>query len=788
MAKGPAAYAGHQSLIGVWGGEGDTVPEFYAQSAVNRFFRHDRNRTRPSFRQITLTFDTEEDRIWFEGGNGQGAHFYNSYPATGQPRLIASIAGKIFAIRMLGGNNGHASVIAEGNNPRFTHAWFGQGFEWLVINDGIKEPIFWDGVNPSRRSDVADGEMPTSSVIAFIHGRFVIASADGKNTIRVSEIVYANTNADRTDILKFPSVIPSFDIATNLGNAMGLQPMPFLDTGTATNELVVLCQNGFTSFDFNRPEETFLTEPPIQKISLVGEGCVSSHGFATLNGDVFYRRSDGIGSYRNARVEYSQQWSNTPISRAVDHWLQPDRSDLLEFVPMVSWQNMVFCGTSPLMTPPNNPCAGYHRYCRGFVVLDAQSMSTTSRDGVPVWHGMWTGIRPWAFIEGRINTAQRCFAFSFDRDGKNRLYEISLENGDDLFGTAPRKIYSRYDTGSMGSVEGRTSLFGLKKFTGGVLEMAEILKESTYNVSYRPDGAPCWVPVADGTVGCDCPDFNPCGVNSQPAFARQYFPSVADDQCVPGTEQPGNVFHHCQVRVEMEGSMKIERMNIRFDVENESQIASCSGTGCAPIDCCPDAGEYDYHIAPTGTNTEIPDVECPETPPPQFVSTRYFTAYCPNDRTRSAIGVGQGVSDISQGDADEIALANAQAAAEAQLQCFDCEPQLVYQFLIDGGAEDLSAYFAVGEFLDSVGLPWRLQDVITDENIATGVVDADGTLEWVANNAGYAHGSFDPVTNIYTDAGGGETTIELQIGCNLNGVYTWPDSGLGPTTPPPPGP
>lgn len=774
MGKGPPAYAGHQSLVGVFGGEADTVPEFYAQAAVNRFFRHDRNRTRPSIRQVRLTFASEADRIWFEGGNGQGAHFYNSYPATSQPRLIASIAGKIFAITMQSGGTATVSVIASGNNPRFMHAWFGQGFEWLVINDGIQEPTFWDGTNPSRRSDIASEEMPPSSVIAFIHGRFVVASADGKNIIRVGEIVYASTNTNRTDILKFPNVIPSFDIATNLGDVMGLQPMPFLDTGTATNELVALCQNGFTSFDFNRPEETFLTNPPIQRISLVGEGCVSSHGFSTLNGDVFYRRSDGIGSYRNARVEYSQSWSQTPISRAVDHWLAPDRSDLLEFVPMTSWQNMVFCGVSPLISPPNNPCAGYHRYCRGFVVFDAQSMSTTSRDGVPVWHGMWTGIRPWAFIEGRINTAQRCFAFSYDRDGKNRLYEITQENGDDVFDTSPRRIYSRYDTASMGSVEGRTSLFGLKKFTGGVLELNEILKESEFTVKYRPDGAPCWVPVHQGITGCDCPTFT-CGVNSQPSFGRFYFPSVDDTQCVPGTEQPGNTFHHCQVRVEMEGSMKVERLNIRFDVERDSEVSACTGTSCTPIDCCPDAGEYDYHIAPSGTNTEIPDVPCPEPPPPLFVSTRFFTAYCPGDSTRSAIGQGQGVSDTSQADADNKALAAAQAAAEAQLICFPCDPDVIIRFTIDGGTQDLSSYFGIGGFTGSENRPWRLVDVITGVTISTGRINPAGTMEWIANNPGYTHGSFDETTQIYSDNDSGATTIELQLGCNKNGIFTWPE-------------
>ncbi len=42
------------------------------------------------------------------------------------------------------------------------------------------------------------------------------------------------------------------------------------------------------------------------------------------------------------------------------------------------------------------------------------------------------------------------------------------------------------------------------------------------------------------------------------------------------------------------------------------------------------------------------------------------------------------------------------------------------------------------------------------------------------NNAGYVHGSFDPVTNVYTDLGGGSTTISLQIGCSRNGLITWP--------------
>lgn len=765
------AYSGHNALIGVFGGSPDTVPQLYAHQAVNRFFREDYNRTRPSIQQIEIIFESEEDRIWFEGGNGQGAFFYNSYPSTQSPKLITSIAGKIFAITMTGGRTASAKVIAEGNAATFQHAWFGQGFEWLVINDGIHPPIFWDGVNPSTRSDSTLNQMPVGSLVAFIHNRFVIASADGKNTIRVGEVAYANTNTDRRDILLFPTEIPSFDTATFLGDIMGLQPMPFLDTGDAQNELVVLCQNGFTSFDFSGPEEFFLNNQ-IQKISLVGEGCVSSHGFDTLNGDVFYRRADGIGSYRNARVEYSQGWSNVPISKAVDHWIKYDRSDLLQYIPLISWQNMVFCGCSPLIAAPNNPCAGYHRFCRGFVVFDAQSMSNSGREGAPVWHGMWTGVRPWAFISGRISNADRCFSFSYDRDGRNRLYEITLRNGDDQFGQSYSKIWSRYDTGSMGSVEGRTSFFGLKRMTGGVIELNEILGASRFTVRYKPDGAPCMIFIDEGTPGCDCRTIVDCSPNSQPGFVRKYFQSVDESQCVPGTTQTANTFHHCQVRVEMEGSVKVERLNLRFDIEEASQLAECDGVDCSQIDCCPDITDYDYHIAPSGKNDEIPDIGCPEQPIPHFTSSRYFTARCPGGFP-AVTAQGQAESDISQADADQKALAAAQANAQSQLECDSCIAEEIFQFTINGGAVDLSEFFTEGRFLVNAGQPWRLYDIIVEQYIAAGIVDITGTLDTVTLYPDYTHGSFDAVTNVYTDLGGGSTTISLDLGCSRG--PTWPD-------------
>src|SRR5690349_20068709 len=111
----PPAYDGHVTLAGIWGGNPDVCPQAYAHQAVNRFFREDYNRTRPVIRQIPIEFETDSDRIWFEGGNGQGVFFYSRYPSNLQPELIASVGGKIFAITVHG-RQARARVIFDGNS------------------------------------------------------------------------------------------------------------------------------------------------------------------------------------------------------------------------------------------------------------------------------------------------------------------------------------------------------------------------------------------------------------------------------------------------------------------------------------------------------------------------------------------------------------------------------------------------------------------------------------------------------------------------------------------------
>jgi hypothetical protein len=767
------AFAGHAALRGIWGGNPTTVPAGFAQNAVNRLFREDFNRTRPLFQNITLTFESEAQRIWFAAANGQGATFYNSFPSYLSPRLVVSLGGRIFTIE-INGTTGVVKQLIDGNSRQFMHAWFAQGFQWLVVQDGIHAPVLWDGTNAARRSNIAKNEVPIGSVMEFIHGRFVLATADGKNSIRISEIAFANTNANPNDILQFPPVLPTYQTAAFLGSITGLKAMPFLDTGDGQNELVALCQFGFTSFNFSGDEASLLGQ--IQKISLIGSGSQSSHGFASLNGDLFYRAQDGISSYRNARIEYAQRWNQTPVSREVNYWLKPDLTRLLEFIPMVSFQNMVLTGCSPMTSAPNNPELGYHRYCRGMVVLDADSMSTAGRDGTPIWHGMWSGIRPWAFAKGLIGNGERCFAFSFDRDGRNRLYEVTLRQGDDQFETQPRKIQSFYITGEFGSVEARTSDFAPKKFSGGVIEFSELIGQTNFQVDYRPDGSPCWIKVTEGTPGCECPTRADCApLTAAPQWGRAYLNQVNPNACIPGSSQPGYEFHHCQVRVGMLGPFTVNRLNIRMDLQPDGQIVKCIPPDCRPIDCCPAADDYSYNVAPLGTNTEVPVVPSDVV---TYVSTRIFRAVCPGDPLITSIGTGQGTSLVSQADADQKAQAAAQANALAQLHCPQCTPVILFdQIVSSGDSVDLSAYFVSGAQTGNEGLPWRLIDGFSHMLSASGIINDSGTLQvyQVFPPSGYGGGTFDPVTKIYTDSGTGSARLLLERGCLDGGQPVWPD-------------
>lgn len=758
---------------GVSGAHPNICPKNLATNAVNRIFRYDENATRLPIEHIRLEFPEDvgnKQRYLLEGGNIQGATIYNSFPAQNDSQLILSVAGTIFRIKVIG-KKGYVYKLFEGNDPVLTHAWFAQAFEWLIIQDGLAQPILWDGITARRANMKPDGtsvEVPVGSVMAFIHGRLAVASADGTNQIAVGDIVYGSDVTTTADVIRFTETNywasgGAFGVPVYVGDITGMYAMPYLDTGTGQNELVVLGASGAIAIDLSRPRDQWL-DSQLLRISLIGAGCVSTHSLCALNGDLFFRSSEGVRSYRNARSEFQQTWHQTPISTDVRRWIKTDSPRLLEYNSQVAWNNMLLSTCSPLLARTNNPLAGHHRYHRGFVVLDAEPQSNILRTGAPVWHGMWTGIRPVQFVEGRIENRHRCFAWSYDRDGRNRLYELSEDGFNDTFEGSPRKIFSFYDTSSLGVVERVTNSYDQKRLATGEIEVSGLREETELSVAIRPDNSPCFVEVDSKTVGCDCRQDDTCFTYSQPRSDRKIIGGI-DGKCIPGTNQLLQNVRLWQARVTLRGYAKIERMFFWFIVDTQARRRDCDEDQCEPIECCPNADDYTYHIAPEGVNNNLFILPKPSDVALVYSSTKDFTARCPQGTIGSPVtATGTASSTISQIDADIKASTLARAAANERVKCRACSGQTLTNQVVNNASYDFSSYFAPGEFAGFEDHPFRLIDVATMVVYAAGIVDSTGTLV-ATYGLGTGTDTFSTTTHIFTDTSGTSPTVSFQLGC-----------------------
>lgn len=619
---------GHDALTGIQGGNPVLVPNNKVANSVNRFYRDDVNRTRLPFRELTLTFDPSVNQTIFRQGNLQGATFYTGrVPTTSvvipggiaqqlyfPNYLIASIGGTIFAI-MLQGSGGYVIQLPNTitpNNPLLLHTWFGQGYEWLFIQNGEQNCIIWNGQDATKaanyfRSNPVLGQMPTGSAMAFIYGMMVVTSADGRNQVAVSDQAYSNSQTNSSDIWKFTDITywaegGYFDIAASIGDIVGIAAMPYLDTGTGQNELVVICRNGATSFDLSGPRTNWLNTQ-VQRISLIGMGGVSADSLTVVNGDLLYKAPDGIRSYRNSRLEFSQGYNQVPLSYDVDKWIRQENRSLLEFNCQVSWNNMVFSSVMPMV----EPCVlgtgyGYHRYHRGMLALDFQPQSQVT-GGNPAWQGLWTGPRPTAFASGFDGGVQRAFCFSFDTDGQNRIYEFMREGTSDIIGGSPKTIVSMYDTGSYcgqssGSAQwtgSEANRYAHKRLIGGDIELSDVQQSVNLQLEFKPDGCPCFVPWKTATVGCVCVEPTDClSLTQSPSWIRKGFGNPLNT-AAPGSTELAAIFRSAQFRVKLAGYCTVERLGILMQAKEQTNKEGIpTSETCAPLGCCPATAEFEY--------------------------------------------------------------------------------------------------------------------------------------------------------------------------------------------------
>jgi hypothetical protein len=272
----------------------------------------------------------------------------------------------------------------------------------------------------------------------------------------------------------------------------------------------------------------------------------------------------------------------------------------MQYASSAYWNNYLLMTVSPFTVQTQNEGGIYHRAHRGIVALDLDSSANASPDaGIDFrWSGLWTGIRPIQLVKAHIAGVERCFAFSFDRDGKNRLYEIGVAGEDDFSTQKTSKIVGQFWTRRY-SFSGRPERYILKELNGGEITISEIRERVGLKVEYRGDSTPCWSEfLPDKEVGCDyCEQEKDCDPDvSEERYSRVKLPTPSAKDCNAAGGK-ARVATEFQLRVTTTGRYAVDRFRISAQGNvPDPPAASCGDNSCEPIKCC-SRDEFDlYYI------------------------------------------------------------------------------------------------------------------------------------------------------------------------------------------------
>jgi hypothetical protein len=600
-------YDGHTFIFGMdaWT-EPSAIPAVTAARAVNRIFRGGINLTRPGFIHKPFTCDdsTEDYEDVIYNGNFQGWAPYLAKRPNRYDGIVLAIAGKIFFMTLVN-EKWTISLVFDGNDTKLMHTWFCQVEEWMYIQNGKDDAIFWDGQIPStaRRSDPNKNEMPMGTIMNFSHGRIFLSNAFDQ--IVASDILYGDSLTSTTNVQKFTENLywaegGYFGQPADLGKITGMCMVPRMDANLqGMGELVILSESGASAMDTSIPRSQW-QDSRMQTVTMAGRGCVAPESVVLVNNDIWFRSDDGLASYELSRQEIRNKSSLTKLSREVNWWLDKDTLWLQRFTSSIYFNNRVLMTCNPVTELSKSEDYGTHRYFLGIVAVDLDKASGVSGDTSFYWDGLWTGIRPC----GLIKFGKRAFAFSHDSDGNNRIYEISRDAPNDYIEGEFVKIKSfymtkKFDFGGGGKKSvldlGTTTEYEMKSLIGGEMDISDVRDVIKIGVEFRPDNVICWAPaMIEREYGSD---FDDNFIFSQPRFRKFKFGTPAN-YCVPGLDTPINQGRKFQLRVNIQGHARVDDVRIAMPQRSNPLFAA---PDCRPNDPmisldCGMRNDYEYDI------------------------------------------------------------------------------------------------------------------------------------------------------------------------------------------------
>lgn len=513
---------------------------------------------RTGWRKIPLSFPTDALADVFNTGADifQGATMYDQ--PSGFPYIIASIGGHYYRIHVDTDNSvDDISIPGDPNPPQRPQAWFCQGEEFLIGQNGYETPLIWNGTT-LRRAVPANQEVPVGTAMDYYMGRIWVAY--GRQYV-ASDIVGGPTGTVpygfRDAILRFTEAGflaggGSLIVPTQAGNITAMAHTANLDTALGEGQLFVFTRKSIYAVNVPSTRADWQAQTqPLQRVVQVRYGASSQNSVCHVNGDLFYRSPDGIRSLMLA-IRYFSSWGNVPISRNVSRVTAREDRGLSRYSSGMEFDNRVWQTCLPTIS---NRGVVHN----GALTLDFDLISSLAEREPPAWQGMYSGLKILQLLEGDYGGLQRAFAFVLSESNAIELWEFTT---DQRFEMVDGRIQWAVET--PGYVWGNP--FQPKKLVGSTIFVDKTLGLVDYELFYRPDQYPCWVfwhAWQDCAVRDACEDPNPPGCyvlqNYREQF-KQYSMPEPPDECQGIRQSQQKMGYQFQMLLRVTGWARIRSM------------------------------------------------------------------------------------------------------------------------------------------------------------------------------------------------------------------------------------
>ncbi len=351
----------------------------------------------------------------------------------------------------------------------------------------------------------------------------------------------------------------NFRVPGTVDRIQAIIPTATLNASLGQGQLAVLTSTIAFSVNATVDRLTWQTmQNPILTESLIGSGAQSQNSTVSANSDVLFRTNIGLQSLILGQREFDT-WGNVPQSREMNRIFPLDQLDLLPFGSAIVFENRFLITASP----SSDPQGVFHS---GLVALNFDPISTLGGKAPSVYDGAWAGLNTLQLVVGYFNKVQRAFAFNLQfRTPNNRitlseilptppdvLNESMVVTPEQIYDNGSNPIALEFETPEFFKAQDPRSAPYLRLMDGEIA-VDLLVGEVFFQIFWRPDQHPCWIPWAEWT---ECATIGP---SAQPQFRpRMGFGRPNVSFCDPSTNRPlcegyqfqvkGIVTGHCRVR------------------------------------------------------------------------------------------------------------------------------------------------------------------------------------------------------------------------------------------------